>query len=297
MPEKEALFDYQGADLKEQFSSGRRLALAGLNILDLQAVNLYDLVFEKDPYYQTRRRAMLLIGHSILPPAENNISGQQYKEELLSHWPFDIFLAAEGQLMGDRANNFKVFTGSIRGQRILEHFGQRDYHHIQFAGPIKDDGPDTKTALLRDKLKNSHNQTIWDELGARCLECGKCTIVCPTCFCFRQDDESLIGPIPARQGQRSRCWDACFYQEFSEVAGPSAGSGQAPSAGSAGGSGHGGHKFLNTTAQRIHFWYYHKFARIPDEFGFKGCVGCHRCAQVCPVDIDISKVLKDIEES
>jgi ferredoxin len=128
--------------------------------------------------------------------------------------------------------------------------------------------------MLKIREKFYDNPEIWQELGEKCIECGKCTIACPTCFCFRIDDNP---ELEENNGARQRCWDSCFYREFSEVA--------------------GGHKFLNTTAERIHFWYYHKFARIPDEFGFMGCVGCKRCAKACPVGIDIEKVLKEIENS
>jgi ferredoxin len=279
IPEKETLFEYQSNLLKEK-KIFHRTALLGVNILDLKAINLYDQVFEKDPYYQVRRRRLLIIGHSFVPEIEKNFFEHQYEEDILEHLPFDIFLADWRLTAGD--HQFKVFTSSFRGQRILEHFGYQDYEHIQFSGSVKENQPDQRMIKLRDKLKNSHNQKIWDKLGQKCIECGKCTIACPTCFCFRVEDEPSL---KNKAGVRRRCWDSCFYQEFSEVAGPSTSSGQA------------GHKFLSNAAARIHFWYFHKFARIPDEFDFMGCVGCGRCSRVCPVNIDIKKVLEQIEES
>lgn len=281
VPEKEGLFEY-GENKMADKKDSRKIGLVGMNILDLKAVNLYDQVFEKDPYYQARRRDLLIVGYSLTPEIKNNIFESKFEEDILEHLTFDIFLVDEKPELKTSAKggsapggkNYRLFTGSIKGQRVLEHFGYKDYEHIQFSGPVKEGKPDKRMERLRDRLKNHHNLKIWEELGQRCIECGKCTLACPTCFCFRIDDTPSV---KENAGERSRCWNSCYYQEFSEVA--------------------GGHKFLDSTAKRIHFWYFHKFARIPDEFNFMGCVGCHRCAAVCPVGIDIFKVLKDIENS
>lgn len=271
IPEKEKIFDYKNEELKIKLAP-KKVAVFGLNILDLKAILLYDQVFEKDAYYQARRQSILVIGHSLVPNLPQNIFEQTYEEDILEHLSFDIFLAATG---GQSISNNKtqVFTGSLLGQKILKDFGYQNFTHIQFSGPVKEGRLDERMISLKDKLENHHNQKIWDELGSRCIECGKCTVVCPTCFCFRIDDQPSL---EAGQGERERCWDSCFYQEFSEIA--------------------GGYKFLNETAKRIHFWYFHKFARIPEEFDFLGCVGCRRCAAVCPVGIDIAEVLKEIEK-
>jgi len=268
LPEKEVLFDYRH-NLLAKNDHHRKLALFGINLLDLKAINLYDQVFEKDDYYQARRRNIFIVGHATVPEIEDNIFEYKYEEEFLEHLPFDVFLAGTGQ-----KGKYKVFTGSVKGQRILEDFGYSNYEHIQYSGAIKEKGKDEWMEKIKGSLKNRHNQKIWDQLGEKCLACGKCTLVCPTCFCFRIDD---VPGAEKNQGQRQRCWDSCYFQEFSEVA--------------------GGHNFLNTPAQKIHFWYYHKFVRIPEEFDFMGCVGCHRCSKVCPVGIDIAQVLQKIENS
>lgn len=302
VPEQECLFEYQNNKLAPH-QHAEKTALLGMSILDLKAVNLYDQVFEKDPYYQRRRRNLLVVGYSLTPEIEDNLFEIKYEEDILEHLPFDIFLAkanpstrpaaaglAQGILperSGAKSKAYRIFTGSIKGQRILEDFGYKDYQHIQYSGPVKEGKLEERMERLRDRLKNHPNPQIWEELGKICIECGKCSLVCPTCFCFRIDDKPAL---KEGTGKRTREWDSCFYQEFSEVAGP-------PRIDKQGRVEAGGHKFLNTTAERILFWYFHKFARIPDEFDFMGCVGCKRCVKVCPVGIDITKVLKQIESS
>ncbi len=122
---------------------------------------------------------------------------------------------------------------------------------------------------IRKKMQKKFNKKIWDELGKKCIECGQCTTVCPTCFCFRFEDYS--------SEERKCLADSCFYHDFSEIS--------------------GGHQFLNNTAKRIYFWYYHKFVRIPEEYNLPGCVECGRCSKACPAGIKIEKVLKEILKS
>jgi len=119
---------------------------------------------------------------------------------------------------------------------------------------------------IKKKMESWFNQKLWDDLGKKCIECGRCSLVCPTCFCFRFEDQA--------SGTRGRVLDSCFYHDFSEVA--------------------GGHRFLDSTARRIYFWYYHKFVRIPEQYNLPGCLECGRCIKACPVGIDIGKVLKEI---
>jgi len=267
VPPQEVLFNYQKNKIKPEIKSPNQV-IFGLTVPDLKAITFLNQVFTKDPYFQERMKKTIIIGHSLVPAENYQFFIGKFKEDMLEHIKFDIFLAVQ-------RNKFIVYTGSEDGQRLLDDFGDKNYEHVEYVGPIQEKGPDLQMIKIREKFYE--NKEIWAELGERCIECGKCALVCPTCFCFNMFDQP---DLDAETGQRLRCWTACFYTDFSEVAGVTIDK-KKP-------------KFLPTTTDRIRFWYEHKFVRCPDEFSLPGCVGCGRCTKVCPVGIDIKEVLQKI---
>lgn len=272
IPPCETLFKYDKGRFKSDFVL-KKQALFNVSIFDLKSILLYNYVFEKDPYYQARLASTLIIGQDRMPSPDMRtfqVWQKKYEEEVLEHLQFDIFL--DRQKKKNKNIEFKILTGSHKGQRILKKFGYKSYEHIQFAGPVKKPYMTESLLEVKDKMSRFLKSRIWEKLGQKCIECGKCSIVCPTCFCFDMAD---CPNLKDKQGARDRYWACCFYDEFSEIT--------------------GGEKFLNTTAERIYYWYYHKFVRIPDEYSFPGCVGCGRCTMACPAGIDICQVLSDIK--
>jgi ferredoxin len=272
--EKEKL-DYISPNVETRHGASLPQVLLGVSTVDLQAMALYNQAFEKDPWYQDIKKKTIVIGYNSTSCDKFQFWCEEFEENQLEHLPFDIFIVIKEK---DK-NKYKIFTGSEDGQKLLDKYGYKNYEHVDYMGPNREEGFDKRMAEVREVMKNKHNQKIWDDLGKRCIECGKCTIACPTCFCFDIFDS------PSKEknkGTRNRCSTSCFYQEFSEVAGAS------PEAKK--------NKFLKTTAERIFFWYEHHFVRMPDDYGVVGCVACGRCSKVCPVGIDIfeeiNKILK-----
>ncbi|EKT81487.1 ferredoxin [Rhodococcus opacus M213] len=116
-------------------------------------------------------------------------------------------------------------------------------------------------ALLRD----ARGADVWEDVASRCLTCGNCTMVCPTCFCTTSED---VTDLTGEHAERWQHWSSCFEPDFSHV--------------------HGGN--VRTSGEsRYRQWMSHKLGTWFDQFGSSGCVGCGRCIDWCPVGIDITE--------
>jgi sulfhydrogenase subunit beta (sulfur reductase) len=114
-------------------------------------------------------------------------------------------------------------------------------------------------------------EDYWFRLGERCLSCKLCTFVCPTCRCFDLRDEPVAAGTNLVVHERMRVWDACTAPNYRTIA--------------------GGHNSRPLKGQRIRNRYFCKFYYYPHDFGPLGCVGCGRCVDACPVNIDILEML------
>ena len=165
---------------------------------------------------------------------------------------------------------FVATSGSDRGWALLDRITTRSATEAETAAadglvaavaaamPVAFDPQEARRALSRPGGG-------WDEVASRCLACGNCTAVCPTCFCVTVLDRSDPGATIAERVMR---WDSCFTPGFSEI--------------------HGG-PVRASTASRYRQWVSHKVSWWWEQFGMAGCVGCGRCIVWCPVGIDIRK--------
>ena len=183
---------------------------------------------------------------------------------------FDLALT---ELLDGGDHRFLVEVGSERGAEVLDELPSRAAVRRRRAGrradvssaPPAQMGRTLDTTDIRDLLYRNREHPRWDEVADRCLTCGNCTMVCPTCFCSSVDD---VTDLAGEEATRVRRWESCFSLEHSYV--------------------NGGHVRSSTKA-RYRQWMTHKLASWIDQFGSSGCVGCGRCITWCPVAIDITE--------
>jgi formate hydrogenlyase subunit 6/NADH:ubiquinone oxidoreductase subunit I len=124
---------------------------------------------------------------------------------------------------------------------------------------------------IRQKLENYFDSEQWIEQSLKCLGCGACAYVCPTCACFDIQDEAH-----GKSGTRVRCWDSCGFSLFTLHT--------------------SGHNPREVQSQRWRQRIMHKFSYMPDRLSVYGCTGCGRCSRACPADMNILEHLISFQE-
>ena len=126
-----------------------------------------------------------------------------------------------------------------------------------------------KVTLPKNLSNESFTKEIWQEYGDRCIGCGRCNFVCPTCTCFTMQD--IFYKDNPKVGERRRVWASCQVDGYTQIA--------------------GGHEFRKSQAERVRFKVMHKIYDYEKRFGYPMCVGCGRCDDVCPEYISYSNLI------
>lgn len=249
------------------------IAIIGARACDLAAIAIQDKVFltgqHQDGPYRRRREALFVIAVNCGYSSANCFCVSAGTGPEVRH-SFDLS-------MTELDSGFVVKSGSERGEQCLlmlklvkasKQQCKEAKQEIKNAASMQRKRiPFDNQRALRDLLFANLNHSRWEEVAERCLSCGNCTSVCPTCFCHSEvNNPNLDG----NSSELTREWDSCFTAGHSYLA---------------------GHPLREDTRKRYRQWLTHKVGSWFDQFDTSGCVGCGRCITWCPVGIDLTEEL------
>lgn len=268
-PAREVLWQAQRqADGQIEFiipeNSVEKIAVLGVKACDLAALRLQDKHFLEgeyvDPGYKARRQSMLLIGVDCSHAAETCFCASTGDGPEVTH-SYDL-------VMSELDDGFLIGSGSPIGKELLAGLPLQMASDAQIIAARRQT---EKTAAMQSRalnrisinqLQSKRTSPRWDDVADRCLACGNCTMVCPTCFCHHQKE------VPDMSGDSSehlREWDSCFGESHGQLA---------------------GFQVRASVKQRYQQWMIHKLDSWQEQYDSSGCVGCGRCLSWCPAEID-----------
>ncbi len=255
--------------LEETRDDAPSAALVGVRPCELAALEVLDRVMgtsSGDPLYKRRRAGLVVVAECGTP------SGTCFCTSMgtgpAATGAFDLALT---ELLDSGGQRFLVTIGSEQGAEVLADVETRVADDTDFSARAavlehanSHMGRRLDTDDLPGLLARNLEHPRWDDVAERCLACGNCTLVCPTCFCSTVEDTTTIdGTV-----ERHRSWSSCFDLGHSYMSGG---------------------PVRSSTRSRYRQWMTHKLSTWWDQFGSSGCVGCGRCITWCPVGIDITE--------
>ncbi len=270
LPQTEAMYKFsaQGKKLaiEEMPPLDTTQVLFGVRHCDTKAIQCLDKVFLddkfEDPQYKDKRDNTIVFSLACNNPkatcfCESMGVDRAHAEASVA----DVQIYDLGDTYGFEAVSDKgkaclnAITGLTEGEAKLP---QQHSQQIKFDG-----------AVLPEKLKDMFDALIWDEYSFKCLNCGTCTYICPTCHCF-----DINNKMRGEVGLKLRTWDSCMFGEYTQMA--------------------GGHNPRPSKKERVRNRFLHKLQYFNEKHDMALCVGCGRCVAKCPVNMDITKFARQV---
>lgn len=246
----------------------------GLPSCDVSAILYNDKFFAErefvDPYYKQARDKLTLISVGCVTPPNDSCFCASMGHGPFSKKGFDLQLTDLGN------GEFFVEVGSEKGKKLISDLFEKAADASvkkQKDIVLKAEKLATKDIDKKKTLENMGrkplDEKIIKEITDRCISCGACNYACPTCTCF-----NVVDLGDEKGGVRKRVLDSCIFGGYFRMA--------------------GGHNPKGDRKQRTRNRYFCKLIWDKEKFGDSGCVGCGRCLDSCPVDIDIKEVMRSI---
>ncbi len=253
-------------------NSTEKLAIIGLRACDLAALRLQDRHFlsvnhSPDPFYAARRQHLFIIAINCTRAVEScfcSSTGDGPRCDPTAG--FDI-------AMTELDSGFVITSATPQGRQVTKPLTLRSASKAECDEAAQHEANATRQVRavpsqnMRDTLFNALDHPQWDKIASRCLSCGNCTSVCPSCFCYSEQSEA---ELDGSSSEQQREWDSCFTPGHSYMHGIT---------------------LRHDTRLRYRQWLTHKFAGWHDQYGRSGCTGCGRCITWCPPGIDLTAEL------
>ena len=265
-PQRETLVTYnvgKGFSAKSP-SEIKPMVLIGVHPYDIEALLHMDEIFSEtksDPFYFEKRKSSIIIGVNIQKMSKWCFA--PYMGSAIVEYGYDLMLT-------DLGNRYAINIGSEKGDELLDKYAKNVQdalaRDIQLVGQkrrevmmMTQQKLDFPPELIPEMLSKFYAESsFWEKHSEKCLACGSCVLVCPTCYCFDVKDNP---DLSLEGGERVRIWDGCLLEDFAKVA--------------------SGENFRPTRPTRYRHRYFKKGKYLYDRFGFISCVGCGRCSSNC----------------
>jgi sulfhydrogenase subunit beta (sulfur reductase) len=248
-------------------------AIIGLHACDINALLKLDKVMAKDfypsPYYISRRQNTFIVGIDHEPCAGGFC--RSLGTDTVTRG-FDLFLTD----LGDR---YFTAIGSDRGFTAVQKVGAReitdadtqDYLRVRkHISELFEEQVDVRN--LPNLMDIEFESPVWEKFGDRCLSCGSCAMVCPTCYCYGVTERISMD---FKRGSKTKYLYSCCIVDFAQVA--------------------GGHNFRPDRKTRLKYRYYHQHRGFVEAYQEPKCVGCGRCARTCFAGINPTDVIRELQ--
>jgi len=273
LPNMEKLFDFrkeaEGYNMTVAETEAPRKLIFGIRPCDARAMAIIDKVFQdayQDAYYLNRRKNAVLVGMGCVNP-------------------YDSCFCTSLGLGPAEAADVDLMLTDIGDSLLIEEITEKGQELIGKTQGLEDatKEDETKAAATKETAAKKitrnidtrriaerlplafEDEAFWEKISAKCVSCGICTFLCPTCYCFDINDEALKG-----DGARYRNWDCCSFPIYTQMPAENPRK-----------------EKWRRVRQKVH----HKYDFYPRLFDVIACTGCGRCIRQCPVNWDITQTL------
>jgi len=277
LPDVEALFSFTKKDgsyhLEAEAVPEEKRLIFGIRPCDSRALTILDNVYlgekPEDSYYKKRRANTTLVGLSCNEPYDScfctslgsgpddtrNLDvmvidiGDKYLFQPITGKGEELLSKTEGLAKATKAN-------LAAGQKVIKAIKEKITRKVSIDN------------IKKRLLDIFEDKDYWQDVAAKCISCGICTLLCPTCYCFDINDDTT-----GEKKVRCRNLDSCSFSTYTKM------------------------PMENPRAEkwrRVRNKLCHKYEFYPIAYDIIACTGCGRCIRLCPVNWDITRIINSL---